>query len=178
MANAPTNVNIRTVENVPTSQPEFLQIQNTSFYGGEPESFTKEDISEPVKTKPEETKADEEFYSDEDSDYTGSEEEDEDIIQPQKEAPKVIPQPQKELPPPQPQTQKEAPKPQLKDYEFISPPGFTPPKQKVGEDKRQYGFRVQYYIKKFNNEPVSESVEKKYRSEYKKYIKDKKLINK
>jgi hypothetical protein len=60
---------------------------------------------------------------------------------------------------------------QKKDYEFDPPPGFTIPKQKKSEDIRQHGYRVQYYIKKFNNEPVSKSSEKKYRTGYLQYLK-------
>jgi hypothetical protein len=75
------------------------------------------------------------------------------------------------------QTPKDVPKPQLKDYEFESPPGFIVPKRKVGEDKRQYGHRVKFYIKKFKNEFVPETTENKYKAEYKKYLKDKKLID-
>ena len=60
---------------------------------------------------------------------------------------------------------------QKKDYEYDPPPGFTIPKQKKTEDIRQHGYRVQYYIKKFNNEPVSKSSEKKYRTGYLQYLK-------
>ena len=64
---------------------------------------------------------------------------------------------------------------QKKDYEFDPPIGFVVPKQKKSEDIRQYGYRVQYYIKKFNNEPVSKSSEKKYRTGYLQYLKQLKL---
>lgn len=69
----------------------------------------------------------------------------------------------------------EPPKPRLKEFEFTPPIGFTVPERGKDEDKRQYGFRVQHYIKKFNNEPISKSSEKKYKTGYLQYLKQLKL---
>ena len=161
LAEIPTTFSIRTgkskgtnnrVEEVDEYVEENVE-ENPAFYYYRPDVITKDDLN--ISDVQEEEKQDitkvivppivEDVQEDEDEE--DEEEEDEEEVKPK----------------------------QKKDYEFDPPTGFTVPIQKRGEDIRQYGFRVQYYIKKFNNEPVTKSSEKKYRTGYLQYLKQLKL---
>ena len=101
------------------------------------------------------------------------------VITPQMEQQDVLPQ--EIIPQIDPQIQDQLDIPEEEQYvqEDESQPmlksGFIPPEKKRGETKQQYSFRTKYYEDKFFDRPTSKHSNNKYKTEYKKYLKDLKL---